>query len=110
MPAEDLAARVPRAHVQVRVEFSVHRVHRAAERDDLKAAREVIGGVLFGFRIENADREVVRRAERLHRRELDLLLFGKLVQLVEDLFAAVDPRDDRVAENFVFHLCLRFIV
>ena len=68
MTAEHLAPVVSGAQMQMGVKFAVHRVDRAGQRDDFKAALERIGVILLLIDLVHADSKAAERTERLHAR------------------------------------------
>ena len=103
MSAEDLALVVAGGHVDVRVKLSVHGVYGAGEGDDLERTLKLVRVIFFLGRVENADGEIVRCAQRRDGSELNVLAQSKLADLIEYFLASVDACDYRVSESFVLH-------
>ena len=72
--AEHLSPLIARAQVQMAVKSVVHRVDRAGQRHNLKAALEIVLVILLFRNIVHADREIIDCTERQHACERNVLL------------------------------------
>ena len=89
--------------MQMGVKFAVHRVDRAGQRDDFKAALERIGVILLLVDLVHADGKAAERTKRLHARKLNVFLERDRLDLLEDFLAAIDADEQRVAKSSVIH-------
>ena len=85
------------------VERAVHGVDGAGQGDDLKIAAELVCIVPLLLHLVHAHCKIIGRAQGGDTGQRDVLPARKLLHLLKDLLASVDPRHDFIVKSSVFH-------